>query len=230
MLFALSCFAYFIRVDIYFYFFYRLRLHLAFLSLELILFEECIHEFGGVNSDLLSHLVESFFDFVLAFDSLLLHLFLNFLELFFLLCLEACLLLVVLLLCCKGELDLESLLDLRHCFILSLGVLFQELFNFLVLLLLELLKFALGLIDYFLDSWIDHHLLHFEAHFRLEAETAKIALCLANCQLVVLHLRYRLAARCGVPRLAARLIQEPHNLALARELHREIVMGVQLVQ
>lgn len=164
MLLALSCFVYFITVDIYFYFFYRLRLHLAFLSLELILFEECVHEFRGVNSDLLSHLVESFFDLVFALDSLLLHLFLNFLELFFLLCFEACLLLVVLLLCCKGELDFESLLDFGHCLILIFGVLFQELFNFLVLLLLEFLEFALGLINYFFDSWIDHHLLHLEAH------------------------------------------------------------------
>ena len=64
----------------------------------------------------------------------------------------------------------------------------------------------------------------------MEAKTAKIALSLANRQLVVLHLWYRLAARCGAARLAARLIQEPHNLALARELHREIMMGVQLVQ
>ena len=103
---------------------------------------------------------------------------------------------------------------------------FQELFNFLVLLLLELLKLALRLINDFFDFWIDHHLLHLKAHFRLEAKTAKIALCLANCQLVVLHLWLRLAARCGAARRAARLIQEPHNLALARELHREIVMSV----
>ena len=143
---------------------------------------------------------------------------------------EARLLLGVLLLCCKGELDLESLLDLGHCIVLRLSMLFQKLFDLLVFLLLELLKFTLGLFDDFLDFGVDHHLLHLKAHLRLEAKAAELALRLANRQLVVLHLWYRLAARCGAARLAARLIQEPHNLALARELHCEIVMSVQLVE
>lgn len=74
-------------------------------------------------------------------------------------------------------------------------MLLQEIFNFIIFLLLQLFKLLLGLLNNLFDFWVDHHLLHFETHLGLEAESAKFALGLANRHFVVLHCRGRFSAR-----------------------------------
>jgi len=99
--------------------------------------------------------------------------------------------------------------------------------------MLEFLKLLLGLVDDFLYFRVNHHLLHLEAHLGLEAEAAEFALGLANGELVVFDLGCGLVSlghRCCTARLVARLVQKLHDFTLARQLHSEVMVGVELIE
>ena len=181
----------------------------------IFLLQEGFDELRGINSHLFRQLIEAVFDLVLAFDALLLHLYLDVFQVLFLFLLQLGLLLCVLLLHSQCDLYLVLLFDLRVGLVLSLGVFFLELFDFVILLLLKLLEFLAGGIDDFFDAWVDHQLLHFEAHFRLEAEAAEFGLGLADGALVVLHGGRGLSPRTCHASIA-HFVQELHDLRLVR--------------
>ena len=70
-------------------------------------------------------------------------------------------------------------------------MLLLKLLDLFILLLLELLEFLPRPVDDFLNLGIYHHLFHLQAHLRLEAETAELALGLPNGLFVVFYLRLR---------------------------------------
>ena len=131
----------------------------------LFLLEKGIDELGDVDGDLLGQLVEVLLDLILSFDPFLLHLHVNILQVLFLLQLELGFLLRVLLFGGDADLHLVLLLHLLARLVFGFGVFLLELFDFIVLLLLKLLKFLARGVDDLFDTWVDHELLHFETHF-----------------------------------------------------------------
>ena len=104
----------------------------------LFLLEKCLDEAVGIDSDLLSELIVSLLNLVLAFDTLLLHLGLDLFHLILLLLLKCLLLLGVLLLGGQSDRHLELLFDRQVGLVFGLSVFFLELLNLVVFLLLEL--------------------------------------------------------------------------------------------
>lgn len=154
--------------------------------LHLLLLEQRADKGRSVDRHLLGQLVEPVLDLVFAFNTLLLHLLLDLLELFLLLLVELLLFLGVFILGCARDLEFEFLLDLLISLVLGLGVFLLELGDFVLLLLLELLQLLLRLVNDLFHFRINHHLLHFQAHLRLETEATKFTLGLPNGHLVVL--------------------------------------------
>ena len=192
--------------------------------LHFSLLEKRGHKRRRVNLDLLSKLVEAILDLVLALDSFLLHFLFDLLEFFFLLLLKLLLLLRVLFFCGAGELQFKLLLNFLIGLIFSFSMILLELGDFIFFLLLEFFELLPGLVNDLLHHWVDHHLLHLEAHLRLEAQT-ELALGLADGHLVVFDGGGCLA-RARASLHLARFVQKLHDLRLIGELHCQVVMGV----
>jgi len=105
----------------------------------LFLHKKSFHKLRSVDRDLFCKLVEALFNLVLGFNTLLLHVNVDFLELLLLLRLKGRLFLLVFLLLRQCDLHLELLLYLLVRLVLSFSVLLLKLFNLFVLLLLQLL-------------------------------------------------------------------------------------------
>ena len=140
----------------------ELLFHFSFL-------EQCRHESRSVDLNLLRKLVKAIFDLVLALDSFLLHFLIDLLHFFFLLLLKLMFLIHVFFFSGTGYLQFELLLYFLVGLVFSFSMIFLELSDFVLFLLMELLESFPGLFYYLFHPRIDHHLLHLETHLRLEA-------------------------------------------------------------
>lgn len=103
----------------------------------------------------------------------------------------------------------------------------QELFDLLILFVLQLFELLSRLVDNLFDFRVDHHLLHLETHLGLEPEAAEFTLGLSNRDFVILHRWLLLSIRVGGG--VACLVEELHDFRLIRKFHGEVVVRIQLV-